>query len=49
MNKTKKKIQRKPDKSGITGKRRFENEGNYVQFSDINRQILKIKADQNQE
>lgn len=49
MKKTKKERQRKPDKSEITRKWRFQNEGNYVQFSDTNSQILKIKADQNWE
>lgn len=33
----------------VTIKWRVENEGNYVQFRDTNRQILKIKADQNRE
>lgn len=42
-------ITQKANKNGVTRKWKTENEGNYVQFRDTNRQILKIKADQNRE
>lgn len=39
----------KGDENGATGKWRTENEANYVQFRDTNREVPKIKADQNRE
>lgn len=36
-------------KMGVTRKRGIKKEGNYVQFRDSNREILKLKADQSRE
>lgn len=36
-------------KMGVTRKWGIKKEGNYVQFRDTNREILKLKADQSRE
>lgn len=36
-------------KMGVTRKWRIKKEGNYVQFRDSTREILKLKADQSRE